>query len=44
MTVQEARIIVEGFLGSDETINEAIGMSIQALEEAEAKLKEMESE
>mgnify|MGYP003538795055 FL=1 len=32
MTVQEARIIVEGFLGSDETINEAIHIATKCME------------
>lgn len=32
MTVQEARIIVEGFLGDDETINEAICVATESME------------
>ena len=35
MTVQEARIIVEGFLGSDEKINEALEKAIESIEELE---------
>lgn len=37
MTVQEARIIVEGFLGNDETINEAIRIATESMEKQVAK-------
>ena len=37
MTVQEAKIIVEGFLGDDETINEAIDMATESMEKQVAK-------
>lgn len=37
MTVQEARIIVEGFLGSDETINEAIHIATKCMEKQKSR-------
>lgn len=39
MTENEAKIIIEGFLGDDEVINEALEMAVKALEEFKA-LKE----
>ena len=37
MKAQEAKVIIEGFLGDDETINEAIEMAAKALDKQEAK-------
>lgn len=39
MKENEAKIIIEGFLGDDEVINEALEMAVKALEEFKA-LKE----